>query len=145
MTTQAEIDNHLEVSDRFLQDARFEYERGDLPQASEKAWGAVAHYLKSEAKFRGWPNESDRDLIAIASDLSLETDDPERANELFLAVSGMRVNLYEERYLPRQVSVGIDAAAELISRLENRMGPEIRDPRPSQAPRRRIRPNRPIR
>ena len=141
----AEIDNHLEVSDRFLQDARFEYERGDLPQASEKAWGAVAHYLKSEAKFRGWPNESDRDLIAIASDLSLETDNPERADELFLAVRGMRVNLYEERYLPGHVSSGIDAAAELISRLENRRGPEIRDPRPSQAPRRPIRPNRPIR
>ena len=141
----AEIDNHLEVSDRFLQDARFEFERGDLPQASEKAWGAVAHYLKSEAKFRGWPNESHRDLIAIASDLALETDDPKRADELFLAVSGMRVNLYEERYLPGHVSMGINAAAELISRLENRRGPKIRDPRPSQAPRRRIRPNRPIR
>ena len=140
-----EIDNHLEVSDRFLQDARFEFERGDLPQASEKAWGAVVHYLKAEANLRGWPNESDRDLIAIASDLSLETDDPKRADELFLALSGMRVNLYEERYLPGHVAMGINAAAELISRLENRRGPEIRDPRPSQAPRRPIRPNRPIR
>ena len=141
----AEIDNHLEVSDRFLQDARFEYERGDLPQASEKAWGAVAHYLKSEAKFRGWPNESHRDLVDVAYDLALETDDPGRVDVLFGEMNFMHVNFYEDKYGDRQVSSGIDAAAELISRLRNRRGPEIRDPRPSQAPRRRIRPNRLIR
>ena len=141
----AEIENHMEVSDRFLQDARYEYERGDLPQASEKAWGAVAHYLKAEAKFRGWPNESHRELVDIANDLALETDDPERVDVLFFAMGEMHVNFYEDRFGPRQVSSGIDAAAELISRLENRRGPEIRDPRPSQAPRRPIRPNRPIR
>ena len=141
----AEIENHREVSDRFLQDARFEYERGDLPQASEKAWGAVAHYLKSEAKFRGWPNESHRDLIDVAYDLALETDDPVRVDVLFGEMNFMHVNFYEDKYGPRQVSSGIDAAAELISRLENRRGPEIRDPRPSQEPRRPIRPNRPIR
>ena len=141
----AEIENHREVSDRFLQDARFEYERGDLPQASEKAWGAVAHYLKSEAKFRGWPNESHRDLIDVAYDLALETDDPARVDVLFGEMNFMHVNFYEDKYGPRQVSSGIDAAAELISRLENRRGPEIRDPRPSQEPRRPIRPNRPIR
>ena len=141
----AEIENHREVSDRFLQDARFEYERGDLPQASENAWGAVAHYLKSEAKFRGWPNESHRDLIDVAYDLALETDDPVTVDVLFGEMNFMHVNFYEDKYGPRQVSSGIDAAAELISRLENRSGPEIRDPRPSQEPRRPIRPNRPIR
>ena len=141
----AEIENHREVSDRFLQDARFEYERGDLPQASEKAWGAVAHYLKSEAEFRGWANQSHRDLIHVADDLALETDDPKRATELFLVVNGLSVDYFGCGRLDRHVLTGIKAAAELISRLENRRGPEIRDPRPSQEPRRPIRPNRPIR
>ena len=137
--TLAEIENHKEISDRFLQDARYEFERGDLPQASEKAWGAVAHYLKSEAKFRGWDNESHRDLIDVAHDLALETSDPKRAVELFGVVSLAHVNFYEDRYSDLEVAVSIDAADELISRLENRTGPEIRDPRPSQAPRRPIR------
>ena len=142
MTTQAEIENHLEVSDRFLQDARFEYERGDLPQASEKAWGAVAHYLKSEAKFRGWPNESHRDLIDIANDLALETDNPERVDELFAVVSQQHVNFYEDNLLYGQVSKGIDAAHELISRLEARTKLEAY-PRPSQVARNNPpRPNR---
>ena len=140
--TQAEIENHLEVSDRFLQDARFEYERGDLPQASEKAWGAVAHCLKSEAEIRGWANETYRDLIHVADDLALETDDPKRATELFLIVSGLRVDYFGYGRRDRQVASGIRAAAELISRLANRTGPEIRDPRPSQEPRRPIRPYR---
>ena len=141
--TLAEIENHREVSDRFLQDARYEFERGDLLQASEKAWGAVAHYLKSEAKFRGWRNETHRDLADIANDLALETSDPERANELFVMVSFARVNFYEDSYGARQVAVSIDAADELISRLENRTGPEILDPRPSQIEREnRPRPRR---
>ena len=134
MTTQAEIENHREVSDRFLQDARFEYERGDLPQASEKAWGAVAHYLKSEAKFRGWPNESHRDLIDIAHDLALETNDPKTARQLFAIVRDMHVNFYEDWLLSSAVSDGIDAARELISRLEARTKLEIH-PRPSQVER----------
>ena len=143
--TLAEIENHKEISDRFLQDARYEFERGDLPQASEKAWGAVAHYLKSEAKFRGWDNESHRDLIDVAHDLALETSDPRRIGELFAIVSGMHVNFYEDRLLSSAVSDGIDAADELISRLEARTGREIY-PRPSQierenppSPRRRTR------
>ena len=134
MTTQAEIENHREVSDRFLQDARFEYERGDLPQASEKAWGAVAHYLKSEAKFRGWANQSHRDLIHVAHDLALETDDPKRARQLFAVVRDMHVNFYEDWLLSSAVSDGIDAARELISRLEARTKLEIH-PRPSQVKR----------
>ena len=132
--TLAEIENHREVSDRFLQDARYEYERGDLPQASEKAWGAVAHYLKSEAKFRGWHNETRRDLIDVAYDLARETNNPRRIGELFAVVSDMRVNFYEDRLLSGAVSDGIDAAEELISRIEARTGREIY-PRPSQVER----------
>lgn len=34
--TQAEIENHLEISDRLLQHAYEQFEAGDLLQASEK-------------------------------------------------------------------------------------------------------------
>ena len=49
---------------------------GDLLQASKKAWGAVAHYLKSVAKYRGWQNRTHRDLTDIAFDLAYENRQP---------------------------------------------------------------------
>ena len=136
--TLAETENHKEISDRFLQDARCELERGDLPQASEKAWGAVAHYLKSVAKSRNWRSESYRDIIDVGSDLALETDDPSRARLLFAVARDTRANIYEDWLSDIEVEEGIEDAADLISRLEARTGREIY-PRPSQAPRRPIR------
>ena len=136
--TLVKIENHKEISDRFLHDARCELERGDLPQASEKAWEAVEHYLKSVAKSRNWRGESHLDLIHVGGDLALETDDPSRARLLLAVARDMRVNTYEDWLPDSAVAVGIDAADELISRLEARIGPEIH-PRPSQAPRPPIR------
>ncbi len=138
MSTQAEIENHAEVSERFLRHAIAEFENHDLPQASEKAWGAVAHYLKSVAKIRGWRNHSHRDLIDIAHDLARETDDHHRVDELFSIVSNLHINFYEDHLLDSTVSMGIDAAHELISRLDARIEQEIH-PRPSQIARQRRR------
>ena len=87
--TQAEIANHTETSERFLRHAEEQFERGDLPQASEKAWGAVAHYVKSVAKQRGWRDRSHSDLSDIVVDLAQETDDPERIKILYRSVGAL--------------------------------------------------------
>ena len=136
--TQAEIDNHLRISEKFLQHAYAQFEAGDMPQASEKAWGAVAHYLKSEAKFRGWRNTSHSDLSHIALDLAQETEDPARIEELYVMMEGLHTNFYEDRLPDGLVARGIDRAGELISRLDNRTLPPV-DPRPSQTSQRRRR------
>ena len=129
--TQAEIENHIETTERFLRHAEEQFEVGDMPQASEKAWGAVAHYLKSVAKFRGWRNTSHSDLSRIALDLAQETDNPSRVEELYVMMEGLHVNFYEDRLPDGLVARGIDNAGELISRLENRTLPPA-EPRPSQ-------------
>lgn len=136
--TQAEIENHIETAERFLRHAEEEFEAGDMPQASEKAWGAVAHYLKSVAKFRGWRNTSHSDLSDIALDLAQETDNPARVEELYVLMEGMHTNFYEDRLPDQLVARGIDRAGELIDRLEKRTGSQI-DPRPSRAGRSRRR------
>ena len=51
--TQERIERHLEISGLLLRWASDEFEAGNLFLASEMAWGAVAHYLKSVAKYRG--------------------------------------------------------------------------------------------
>lgn len=136
--TQAEVDNHREVSDTFLQQAIAEFEAGDLLQASEKAWGTVAHYLKSVAKFRGWPNRTHSDLTEIADDLGYETDDLNRMRDLYFSAGQMHQNFYEDTLSHGQVSRGVDNAREFIDRLENRTGLPL-NPRPSQVSRRRRR------
>ena len=136
--TQAEIDKHIQTAERFLRHAEEQFEGGDMPQASEKAWGAVAHYLKSVAKFRGWRNSSHSDLSAINDDLSYETSDPRMVRFLYRSVSQLHQNFYEDWLTDQSVSDGIEDARELIDRLERRTGPQL-DPRPSQVSRRRRR------
>ena len=92
----------------------------NLPQASEKAWGAVAHYVKSVAKQRGWPNRSHSDLSDIVVDLAQETDDPGRILNLYRSVGALHTNFYENWLSDAMVGGGIEDAAELISRLEKR-------------------------
>ena len=138
LMTQSEIDNHLKISERLLDHAYEQYEAGDLIQASEKAWGAVAHYLKSEAKFRGWRNRSHADLTDIAMDLAQETNEPQYIMRLYRSVSDLHQNFYEDWYLDYVVVGGIDDARELLDRLERRTMPQL-EPRPSQVSRRRRR------
>ena len=113
-----------------------EYETGETFLASEMAWGTVAHYLKSVAKCRGWPNRTHRDLHNIAADLAYETGDTDRIGYLYDSVGRLYVNFYEDWLPDWRVAVGINYAEELIARLEsrNRPPPELR---PSQARRQR--------
>ena len=126
-----QIENHEATSTRFLQHASEWYEKADLPQASEKAWGAVAHYLKAVAKSRGWPNSSHGDLDEIADDLALETDDPAQARRLYHSASDLHRNFYEDRMPDGMVGGGIEDAIELLAMLRNRTSPQPVE-RPSQ-------------
>ena len=68
---------HEEISIRFLDHAEEEFEKGDMLQASEKAWGAVAHYVKPVAKANGWSDGSHRDIANNARRLLDRTPDPD--------------------------------------------------------------------
>ena len=129
--TEVQIERHEATSDRFLQHAGDWYEKADLPQTSEKAWGAVAHYLKAVAKSRNWPNSSPGDLDEIAGDLAVETDDPRRAMRLYRSVSDLHRNFYNDSMPDRMVGEGIEDAIELLALLRNRTKPQPAQ-RPSQ-------------
>ena len=111
-------EGHIEVSRRLLIHADEFLESGDLPQASEKAWGAAMHYMEAVAKQRGWRNESHRDFFIIKNRLAEETDDPRRISELFAILREQHVNFYEISYPREEVELGIAAAKEFIDRLE---------------------------
>ena len=46
----ATTERHGQISAQFLEQAEAELRNGDLLQASEKAWGAVTHYVNSLAR-----------------------------------------------------------------------------------------------
>ena len=115
MTTPSE---HITVSQRFLAHAQEQLQVGDLPQASEKGWGAAAHYLKAVAKQRGWTNHSHRDFFIIKDRLAEETNNPNEIKILFGVLRGLHQNFYEPLYTREDVRIGIDAAKEFIDRLE---------------------------
>lgn len=109
---------HLAITRRMLGHADEFLHAGDLVQASEKGWGAVAHYLKAVAKQRGWRNESHRDFFTIENRLARETNNPDRLHALFLSARSLHQNFYEPLFSTEQVRVGIDSAKEFIGLLE---------------------------
>ena len=74
--------SQVKWSDRTLHSARLmrhawqQLGKGDRLQASEKAWGAVAHRLKVVANARGWKYDTHRDVYDIKDRVAAETDDP---------------------------------------------------------------------
>ena len=112
---------HIVISSRILQHAEEQFQLGDMPQASEKAWGAVAHYLKSIAKRRRWRNRSHRDLSRVVIRLANESRDPDRIKILFYSANSLHSNFYEDWLEDELLRDGIEHCRELIDKLENEL------------------------
>ena len=94
---------------RWLMDrAEWEFSQGDLIQASEKAWGAVAQFLKALATQRGWAHETHQHLGQVADRLANETGDAEISN-LFDRAESLHANFYEAHRSEAAVRRGMDA------------------------------------
>jgi uncharacterized protein (UPF0332 family) len=59
------VERHREISAQFMHQAEEEFGKGDLLQASEKAWGAVSHFVNSVARERGWSMGTHRVLLKM--------------------------------------------------------------------------------
>ena len=132
---------HREISGRFLRDAEREFQAGDLLQASEKAWGAVAHCVKAIAREQGWPNRSHRDVVRNAGKLLALADDPALSNARFGLVEALHVNFYEDTYeeWPERVRYGVEAARALVDEMGS-VRPEQKSPLPGERARVRGKP-----
>lgn len=65
----------LALSEDYLASAEELYAKGDLAQAGEKYWGAVAALLNAIGELRGWEHYSRRDYDVIIGRLYEETGD----------------------------------------------------------------------
>ena len=109
---------HRDISRVFLDHAENELKKGDLLQASEKAWGAISHYVKSVAKEQGWPDDSHADVNRNARRLINLTDDPDANRLRLITMNTLHVNFYEEDLDGREVELGVEGSRKLIGAME---------------------------
>ncbi len=107
----------MATSQRLIQQAVVELDSGDTLQASEKAWGATAHFFESVAERRAWRHKSHSDLFTVANRLSKETQRPE-FNALIRSASALHVNFYEDWMPADAVQDGIGEVKSLLDGLE---------------------------
>ena len=115
MTTQTE--NHMSIGRRLMAHADDQFARGDFLQASEKAWGATAHFLKAHAAPRGLAHSSHYDLRQVADYLEKETG-AERIGELFSICESVHSNYYEAWMSENVLERRLANVKELITLLE---------------------------
>ncbi|AET33743.1 PaREP1 family protein [Pyrobaculum ferrireducens] len=71
------VEAYLALREKYLREAEELYARGDLAQAGEKYWGAVAALLNAIAEKRGWEHYSHKDYNAVVGRLYKESGDKE--------------------------------------------------------------------
>jgi uncharacterized protein (UPF0332 family) len=114
--TISKADRYTEISQYLLEEARQQLDRGDLIQASEKAWGAAAHAIKSLAQTRGW-NHTRHDLLADVVEQISEEWDRTDLFTLFNSAESMHHNFYEHHRSSSYVQVSINDVTTLIEEL----------------------------
>ncbi len=112
-----ESERNMAISKRLLQQAQAELDRQDPLQASEKAWGAVAHAIKSVAEKRRWFSDADWKLARIAAIVAVQQADG-NISAYYRSVREAHYNFYYHEFNPLEVQQVINDAAALIAKLE---------------------------
>ena len=112
MTTQ----QYQQASELFLAQAKRELADGDLPQASEKGWGATVQILKAVAEQRGWEHSRHRHHLVTATRLRSETGDGD-IRRFFNSASALHENFYENTMQDFEVADSLDDIEALLDKL----------------------------
>ena len=112
------------TGDWLLQEAEAEFEKGDFVQASEKSWGAVAHYLKALATERDWGHDTHGHLVQVADMLAEEMDDLEM-RKLFYAAESLHANFYQAYRNETSVRFAMNDVREYVEILGTIPPPEV--------------------
>lgn len=88
-------------------------------QASEKAWGAIAHQLKVIARARNLKYTTHGDVFHIMEQIAAETDDPELVAALFATARGLHQNFYADTMPLKSLERDIELTQKLLTILEN--------------------------
>ena len=105
----------------FLAQARQELANGDLPQASEKGWGAASQMVKAIAQERRWHHRSHRSLQGVINRLDRDTRDPEWVS-LFAAAESLHMNFYENWSSVSVITLRLRQVRMFVEKAEGLLG-----------------------
>ena len=109
-------------------------EDGDLPQASNKAWGMVAETVKAVSARHGGIIHAHRSIWAVVRELSGLVGDSGDAqtqaliNNAFSRARALHSNFYEDEETDQEVANGLALCEELSERLYELFWPEGAEP-----------------
>ncbi|MGC9171225.1 MAG: PaREP1 family protein, partial [Thermoproteus sp.] len=110
------VEAYLALHEKYLREAEELYRKGDLAQAGEKYWGAVAALLNALAEKRGWEHYSHRDYAVAIDRLYEETKDRELVVGFSLA-ERLHAN-YHHNFMGKD---GFELHREAVLRLVERL------------------------
>ncbi|ADN49969.1 PaREP1 family protein [Vulcanisaeta distributa] len=109
---------YLKIHEELLKHSDEEYVKGDLVQASEKLWGAVAALLNAIAEARGWEHYSHRDYDVIINRLFRETGDKDLPL-YFGAAERLHANFYHNFMTKDEYELHREYVLRLINKLRD--------------------------
>ena len=128
MSTETEttpIEPHWAHSERLMQHAFEELAKGDRIQASEKAWGAMAHTLKAIADERGLTYGRHDQVMGIIRAILADVPDLTRRDLIiggFYAAEGLHRNFYNDVHLREDLDQALDYVRRAIGALSQEQG-----------------------
>lgn len=84
---------------------------GDLCQAGEKGWGAVAQLTKAVGIYRGWVHSGHEEIRNIIRQIADESADEPDIRRALLAAESLHGNFYEIHLDYRGTQLALDNAA----------------------------------
>ncbi len=96
----AKAEGYLELHEKYLKDAEELYAKGDLAQAGEKYWGAVAALLNAIGELLGLDHYSHRDYQLVINRVYRDMGDVDIIR-LFRMAEGLHANFYHN-FLDRE-------------------------------------------
>ena len=91
--------------------------QGDLRQASEKGWGAVALMLKAIAERREWDHDRHRHFSRTASRLRSEIGNGNIVR-FFQVAESLHGNFYEDQWSPEDIAQSLNDVELLLDLLD---------------------------
>ena len=101
MARASRLAEYQRLNGKYLKEAEELLEKKDLPQASEKLWGAAAEIIKAVAAKRGMTLGTHRSLALFLIRLNDEHPQLDLVRG-FDAAEGLHINFYED-HLPEQI------------------------------------------
>ena len=123
----ARIRKHLNQARDYWNNAPHELARGDVCQAGEKGWGAVAQLTKAVATDRGWQHFGQVEIRDIIRAIADESEDRDAIRRSLMHAEMLHGNFYEINLDYTDTSLALEDATFLMQTLWNLLPDEYTD------------------